>query len=871
MSIKEFSKTSDVPLDFTGVCSIYGGTYHYKNGLIHNENDPAIIDSFGNKFWCFNGQFHRIDNPAIEYASGRKEWYIDGKRYSEEKSFKNFFKAFDYVNDVPEDFTGIAKIKGCIYYYEDGEHHRENGHAVEYKDGKKVWYLKGKRHRENGPAIEQANGSKEWFVNGARYREGGPAIEYQNGYKAWYKNNKPHREDGPAIEHPNGDKEWWLNNQLHRLDGPAIEYANGDKSWHIDGKEYLEKDFTKKVADMNIIKFPRLYNVPKDFTGHCVITSANANCYYKNGVLHREDGPAYEKNDGHKEWHLNGKLHREDGPAKEYPTGSKYWYQNGKLHREGGHAFEDPETKTWWINDKRHCLDGPAVECADGTKEWWIDGENYSEEEFTKKVVIMSMKEFDNLSYVPKDFTGVCKIKRDKSTHYYKDGKHHREDGPAIEYSHGAKEWYLNGKRHRIDGPAVEYANGGKEWWVEGKKYSEEEFTKKVASMNVKEFELQGDVPKDFTGICKIKDIKQTRYYKDGLLHREDGPAAIKEDGSNWWWSINGKPHREDGHAVQYNGNKHWYQHGERHREDGPAIEYANGSKSWYIEGESYSEEEFNKKIESMNLKEFLHLDEIPKNFTGVCKIKDETRYYKMGGFHREDGPAYIYDGKFPHKIWFINNEYHRDDGPACEYPDGTKHWYIQGHRHRTDGPAIESKDGNKEWWLNGKRHREDGPAIEHADGYKEWWINGRREYKIDKQNSFIRRNSNKALYRIAAEQSTNIIKQFIISAISKSTTIENAHQILNTNVGKILLQSAIGLVLNDLNYNSIHIEKITEEMLISSITNVENTIIDYVINQTINNTTNNNLISQDLVRIQEQVHESDLFEEINNYESLKA
>jgi len=54
-----------------------------------------------------------------------------------------------------------------------------------------------------------------------------------------------------------------------------------------------------------------------------------------------------EDEDGTKEWYRNGKLHREDGPAIEYNYGTKYWYRNGKLHRE----------------------DGPAIEDSDGTKE----------------------------------------------------------------------------------------------------------------------------------------------------------------------------------------------------------------------------------------------------------------------------------------------------------------------------------------------------------------------------------------------------------------------------------------------------------------------------------------------------------------------
>ena len=31
-------------------------------------------------------------------------------------------------------------------------------------------------------------------------------------------------------------------------------------------------------------------------------------------------------------------------------------------------------------------------------------------------------------------------------------------------YDNGDKHWYLNNKRHRENGPAIEYANGGKEW-----------------------------------------------------------------------------------------------------------------------------------------------------------------------------------------------------------------------------------------------------------------------------------------------------------------------------------------------------------------------------------------------------------------------
>jgi hypothetical protein len=38
---------------------------------------------------------------------------------------------------------------------------------------------------------------------------------------------------------------------------------------------------------------------------------------------------------------------------------------------------------------------------------------------------------------------------------------------PIID-QYGTKRWYLNGKLHRLDGPAIEYSGGDKEWWLNG-------------------------------------------------------------------------------------------------------------------------------------------------------------------------------------------------------------------------------------------------------------------------------------------------------------------------------------------------------------------------------------------------------------------
>ena len=43
---------------------------------------------------------------------------------------------------------------------------------------------------------------------------------------------------------------------------------------------------------------------------------------------------------------------------------------------------------------------------------------------------------------------------------------------------------------------------------------------------------------------------------------------------------------------VDNNGNKRWYSNGKLHREDGPAIECADGDKEWWINGKHVTEQD---------------------------------------------------------------------------------------------------------------------------------------------------------------------------------------------------------------------------------------------------------------------------------------
>ena len=64
-----------------------------------------------------------------------------------------------------------------------------------------------------------------------------------------------------------------------------------------------------------------------------VVTDYGSTIYYKDDVIHREDGPAIIDFDGGRTWMIDGLRHREDGPAVTEPDGTKEWWLHGKLIR----------------------------------------------------------------------------------------------------------------------------------------------------------------------------------------------------------------------------------------------------------------------------------------------------------------------------------------------------------------------------------------------------------------------------------------------------------------------------------------------------------------------------------------------------------
>lgn len=142
-------------------------------------------------------------------------------------------------------------------------------------------------------------------------------------------------------------------------------------------KLFLNHSITNEF-NINVYgRYLREFKEHSNITGINVITdeSRQSVSWYKDGLLHREDGPAIvDKRKGTQEWWLNGERHRLDGPALIFQNNHQYWFQFGKIHSDDGPAIIRGDSKEWWKNGFLHREDGPAIEDGRNGRSWFLNG-----------------------------------------------------------------------------------------------------------------------------------------------------------------------------------------------------------------------------------------------------------------------------------------------------------------------------------------------------------------------------------------------------------------------------------------------------------------------------------------------------------------
>jgi hypothetical protein len=263
----------------------------------------------------------------------------------------------------------------------------------------------------------------------------------------------------------------------------------------------------------------------------------------RDGIAHRNDGPAMTFSDGGEYWCQHGKFHRDGGPAVTYSDGRQFWYWRGESIR--------PKKLIFYLYrimlpvDLLHVIAG-------------VDMETYRS--------MLSLPSFAR-SLNPNVITDFMisfgfgiEITRNCIT-WTRDGVPHRTGGPAIIYPNRRQSWYRRGIIHRDDGPAMICSDGG-QWWCQ-----------------------HGEFHRD-DGPARIYSDGEQIWYRHGKRHRDGKPAVIYSGGGQSWYQ-HGKLHRDGGPAVAHSdGTQHWYQHGKLHRDGGPAVVHADGTQHWYQHGE---------------------------------------------------------------------------------------------------------------------------------------------------------------------------------------------------------------------------------------------------------------------------------------------
>lgn len=227
-------------------------------------------------------------------------------------------------------------------------------------------------------------------------------------------------------------------------------------------------------------------------------------------------------------------------------------------------------------------------------------------------------------------------------------------------------------------------------------------------------------------------DDKDTNEYTHFPLHRDNGPAVIKMNGTKKWYK-NGYLSRDEkeGPAIETkDGYQYYYQKGKKHRTNGPAVIRPDGSYEWWIDGKR-------------------------DNPNGPAEYRENgcaIFYYRNNLFHRTDGPAFYlrdWEDDSVKEKWYIEGKLHRINGPAY-IDDVCEKYFINGVIQK-----VIWIDGSYEHYKDGKLHspHDNTPAVFFKTNLVVTSINYKRRY----HQAMQKESRYSSMFKIGNKKMTNV------------------------------------------------------------------------------------------------------------------
>lgn len=697
-----------------------------------------------------------------------------------------------------------------------------------------------KVYRSSDNIIIEQSGNKTILNQGKKIYE-----QFNCGCYYWYHKLKTHREDGPArYSCLNGEEYWLENNRYSNKEDwqKAVTKINRDKIIAELQTDPIWKDFKDPIQGN--IDWNQCSEIIKDgstvcITKECSFYKKPITIHYKNGVRHREGGPAVIGSNGQFYW-FEGKEHRTDGPSEEYSSGYKRWHLYGRSVSEEQFNLISflkndliwKDIASWdycsdivynkenstvqfklnknlynYKNGKLHCESGPARILDGCIGEYWLDGKRYSKNTMASNdsydLELLKRNPMWKDSIIIWDKIIDFKLENNKLW---------------IKYNNDVAWFMENGKLHKEDGSAIVSSDVKENYYLEGIYYSKQNYDLELIKRKEKSEQEQliqslkndpiwKNLDDPITGIidwdnlttgCSTKIIKIERFPNNIL--------KLYTSQSNWGdsivWYQNGKRHKTDGPAFEYlNGDgKSWWKNGLRHREDGPAHIKPDGTQDWYLEGRKLSLQEIEQQKFLIDLKK-----------RGFDKYSWWNKIDKI----EINGDNFWVQGKDGDQCWYKNYELHHDDGPAVINSSGQFYW-KDGKKHREDGPAcvwVENIHGNQDYWLDGKGFS----SKEELEQYKNDFLKEDKLLEIQSESEI------KQSVKIIAASQTKKIFSHASKSILKDSHLD---QLLNSKIGTDLVHYCLAT------YGSQKLPQLVpllKEIRTESLSGLQNTLISAI------------------------------------------